>query len=373
MIKLNFVVILLSVCLSLSASDSLFVYIEKHELKNNDTLNFECAYKYENVSRSKITLNVVIENIEKTKQWKFRYPLINGSASPAIIVGKDIPEGKYAISFLIQNDFLRVKGKIRDYNSKSKGINFILLTKDKDAFLDFLAPDKQGYFTTKKMLFEDTARVVFSEIGRKNQYLYIDLENYLDSSFTPIAMLTEFITIGTPLNIMDSSKILNYKFDFSNQKNYTLTQALVNSTTKKKVTLFDEAYSSGLFKFGSSQIFDGLESNQIGNSIDIFTFLQGRIAGLIVNKDNAGSYKLKWREGPVDVYLDEFKVDNDFASYINTNDIAMIKVFSPIGGGPSLNGSIAIYTKRGAFYSENSSRKYNFQVRGYNPQTEIWK
>ena len=82
---------------------------------------------------------------------------------------------------------------------------------------------------------------------------------------------------------------------------------------------------------------------------------------------------LKWREGHVDVYLDEFKVDNEMASYVNTNDIAMVKVFPPLSGGPTGNGAIAIYTKRGAYYTENSTRKYNFQIIGYSPDISTWK
>jgi hypothetical protein len=161
--------------------------------------------------------------------------------------------------------------------------------------------------------------------------------------------------------------------DLNEKKHFTLNQVTVKSVLKKKVELFDEEYSSGLFKFGFPQIFDGIEGNQIGYSMDIFSFLQGRVAGLQVKRNSMGNYNLKWRDGNVDVYLDEFKVDNEMASYVNTNDIAMIKVFPPFSGGPSGNGSIAIYTKRGAYYSENSSRKYNFEVIGYNPEICTWQ
>ena len=224
-----------------------------------------------------------------------------------------------------------------------------------------------------QMIFEDTARIVFSEIGRKNQGLYIDLETYLDSTYTPIARLTDFITIGNINKVMDTSLIENYKFDLNTSNKFTINEAVVKSTLKKKVELFDQEFSSGLFKFGSPQIFDGIEGTQIGNSIDVFNFLQGRIAGLKVNRDAFGNYALKWRESNVDVYLDEFKVDNEMASYVNTNDIAMIKVFSPMSGGPNGNGMIVIYTKRGAYYTDNSTRKYNFQVIGYTPDIYIWK
>ena len=354
-------------------ADSLFINIENHELKKGDTLFFDCTYKYENPIFSKITLNVVFENLENKKQWKFRYPLINGTVAPGIVISNTIPDGKYAVTFLLQNDFLRVKGQIRDYNPRSKGFNYLLLTKNKDSYIGFLTPENGGFFSTPKMIFEDTARFVFSENGKKNQYLYIDLETYLDSTFTPIAKMTEFIQVGSIKNKIDTVRAENYKLDLNAAKKFTLDDVTVKSKIKKKVELFDEEYASGLFKFGSPQIFDGIEGTQIGNSIDVFNFLQGRIAGLKVNRDAFGNYALKWRESNVDVYLDEFKVDNEMASYVNTNDIAMIKIFSPMSGGPNGNGMIVIYTKRGAYYTDNSTRKYNFQVIGYTPDIYIWK
>lgn len=368
----SFILMLMSFCAIASNADTLSINIEKHALKKGDTLFFDCAYKYDNPSKSKITLNVVIENIEKTKQWKFRYPLMNGASAPGIIIGDAIPDGKYAVTFLLQNDFLRLKGKIKDYSPNSKGLNYLLLAKNKDSYIGFLNLGNSGYFTTPKMIFEDTARIVFSEIGRKNQSLFIDLETYLDSTYTPIAQITEFITIGNIAQQVNGAVNENYKFDVSDNKQFTLNQVNVKSVLKKKIELFDETYASGMFKFGYPTIFDGIEGTQIGNATDIFSFLQGRIAGLKVARDMMGTYTLKWRESNVDVYLDEFKVDNEMASYVNTNDIAMIKVFSPMGGGPTGNGTIAIYTKRGAYYTENSTRKYNFEVIGYAPEITIW-
>jgi hypothetical protein len=248
-----------------------------------------------------------------------------------------------------------------------------MLGKDKANFIDFLKPDPQGNFTTHKMLFEDTARFVFSEIGKKNDYLYIDLKTSIDSAYTPIAQKTEFITIGNLKANQDTSIFKNYKLDSVNTNDkYTLKEVIVKSAKKKKVELFDEAYASGLFKFGFPTIFDGLEGNEIGNSMDIFSYLQGRVAGLKINRDVTGSYVLTWRGGIVDVYLDEFKVDDDIASYVNSNDVAMIKVYPPLSGGPTGNGTIAIYTKRGA-YSDNMSRRYNFLVKGYTPLITTWK
>jgi len=373
MIKIYLTILTAFLFLNAQASDTLYVKVEKHDLKRNDTLFFECNFKYETPDESKITLNVIIENIERTKQWKFRYPLLQGFSSPAIVIDNSIPEGKYAVNFLVQKDFLIVAGKVKDHNPKSKGFNYLMLGKDKASYIDFVKADAQGNFSTHKMLFEDTARFVFSEIGKKNEFLYINLKTTIDSAYTPIAQKTEFITIGNLKVNQDTSISNNYKFDTAiiNEK-FTLKEVMVKSVKKKKVELFDEQYATGLFKFGFPTIFDGLESNEIGNAMDIFSYLQGRVAGLSIKRDNTGSYVLTWRGGIVDVYLDEFKVDDDIASYVNSNDVAMIKVYPPLSGGPTGNGTIAIYTKRGA-YTDNMSRKYNFLVKGYSPLISTWK
>ena len=367
-------IIIISIFLSklATASDSLFVKIEQHRLKKNDTIFFDCNFKYNNPNENKITLNIIIENIEKTKQWKFRYPLLQGYSAPAIIIDSTIADGNYAVNFMVQKDFLKIIGKVRDHNPKSKGFNYLMLGKDKSNYIGLLNADENGNFATPKMLFEDTARFIFSEIGKKNQYLYIDINTPIDSIYTPLTQKTEFIQIGTVTNIMDSNNVPSYQFNNANNNQFTLNEIVVKSVKKKKVVLFDEAYSTGLFKFGFPQIFDGLESDEIANSMDIFTFLQGRVAGLKIIKDLTGNNVITWRGGHVDIYLDEFKVDDDIASYVNSNDIAMVKVFPPLSGGPTGNGAIALYTKRGEF-SDNASRKYNFLVKGYTPLLSHWK
>jgi hypothetical protein len=349
------------------------VKINKYDFKRTDTIIFDCQFKYEKIAESKITLNVIIENLDKTRQWKFRYPLLQGYTVPAIIIDERIPSGKYIINFLVQNDFLTIAGKIRDHNPKSKGLNYLMLGKDKANYIDILKPDNLGNFSTHKMLFEDSAKFIFSEIGKKNEFLYIDLVTTIDSAFNPIVKKSEFITIGDPkLSITASTIYSNTNDSTSLNPKFTLNEVVVKSAKKNKVELFDEAYSTGLFKFGFPTIFDGLESNEMGNSMDVFTYLQGRVAGLKINRDLTGSYVLTWRGGIVDVYLDEFKIDDDIASFLNASDIAMIKVYPPLSGGPTGNGTIAIYTKRGA-YTDNSIRKYNFLVKGYTPLITTWK
>lgn len=354
-------------------NDSLFVKLDKQQFNKKDTLNIECEYKYHTPDEALMTLNVIIEDVEKTKQWRYRYPLLKGSANPILIIDSTLNEGRYAINFIVQKDFLKLEGKVKNYNAKSKGFNYFLLGKNKANYLSTLSTEKSGYFSTPKLLFEDTAQFVFSEIGSKTNYLYIDLKTSIDSFFTPIAQHTAFITIGPPNVKVDTTIEAEYTFDIIElDPKFTLNEVIVNSEKKKKVEVFDEQYATSLFKFGYSRIFDGIESYEIANSMDVFFFLQGRVAGLNIVRVNTGGYALSWRGGPVDVFLDEMRVYDNISNLINTNDIAMVKVFPPISGGPSGNGAIAIYTKR-AGNLDDISRKYFFKVNGYSPQFSSWK
>ena len=153
-----------------------------------------------------------------------------------------------------------------------------------------------------------------------------------------------------------------------------MNKVVVNAIKKKKIEKFDEEYSSGLFKGGLAKIFDGIEGNDISNSFDILLFLQSRVAGLKIQRNNNfsvnDSYNISWRNRPVDIFIDEFKIEQSSQLLINPSDVAMIKVFGPLEGGPSLNGCIAIYTKRGEY--DDNERKYNFLVKGYTPLVIEW-
>ncbi len=82
--------------------------------------------------------------------------------------------------------------------------------------------------------------------------------------------------------------------------------------------------------------------------INIFTYLQGKVAGLQINT-GGGQPCLQWRGGSPQLYLDQTPADASMVSSLSVNDVAYIKVFRPpfMGGFNGANGAIAIYTRRG--------------------------
>ena len=161
-----------------------------------------------------ISTDFTIENIEKTRVWKFRYPILNGEIQADLVINENLPEGKYAVNFLVQKDFFTIKGKVRDYNPKSKGLLYLMMSKGKANYFGNLLPDAGGDFQIGKMAFPDTARFVFSPIGKRTNDLQIDLVTPLDSAFTPVFVSTQIITVGNPkLSLADTIK--PYVFDES--------------------------------------------------------------------------------------------------------------------------------------------------------------
>jgi hypothetical protein len=126
-----------------------------------------------------------------------------------------------------------------------------------------------------------------------------------------------------------------------------LENVTVTSKTKSPLQLMDEKYASGLF-IGDAYQFDLVNDPVAMGSINIFYYLQGKVAGLQVDASRTPP-TLAWRGGSPQLYLDETPTDPDFISSVNVNDVAYIKVFRPpfMGGFNGANGAIAIYTRKG--------------------------
>jgi hypothetical protein len=365
----------LFIAISLKANDTLLVKVNQKEFFAGDTLSFDATLHYSNKHMAAVTLNVWIEDLLKNRRWKYRYPLLNGYAGGDIIISEKIPPGKYAVNFLLQDEFFKIDGTIQDYSTKTTSLNYLMLTKQKRSLINFTNVDAVGNFRVKNIVFEDTARFIFSQIGKKKSSLTIALKTPLDSAFTPMLSNTQFFTLKSKNNTIVTDTANNYVFDSKRFGEMTLDDVTVTTKAKKKVEKFEEEFVSALFQGGNAKVFDGIDDTELGSSLDIFSFLQGRVAGLDISRGEDGNYIAKWRSGNTEFFVDEFKTDAEGVQYLSTADVAMIKVFSPpayLSAGGSDGGAIAIYTKRGV-YADNKGRKFNFLIKGYTPAAVIWQ
>lgn len=352
-------------------------------LKRGEILDFQCTIPDVNALKlTSATLNVWIDDLEKNKRWKFRYPIINGEVSASLAVSDKITDGKYAVNFLVQRGFFKFMGEVVDHNKKDSLINYMMIPRNKKAsYFDNTRVLPDGSFRLKSTLFEDSAYFIFTPLQKvKNNDLLIRIETPLDSFFTPVLASTRFITVGnTKMPVAANDPFLTntntYTFNADDPVDKTLLPGVtVIGKIKKKVEQFDDENSRGLFKRDDAIIFDGLDSDQIGRSFTVFQFLQGKVPGLTIEKDSVGQEVGKWRNEIVEIYVDEFRMEAGDHLFVIPTDIAMIKVFRPPAQLSSFSGgagAIALYTKKGRYATANS--RHNFIVKGYTSLESTWE
>jgi hypothetical protein len=148
------------------------------------------------------------------------------------------------------------------------------------------------------------------------------------------------------------------------QKVKTLTAVTVRAHVKSDKERLDERYSSGMFSGGDATVMD-LVDDPLANAMpDIFTYLQGKVAGLQITPGNGpgGTPSLSWRGGTPSLYLNEMQTDAQQLSSTPVSDIAMVKIFRPgsgVGFGGGAGGTIVVYTKRGG--DEKKGEDPNFK------------
>jgi len=371
-------IVLAATAITAQADHNIRVKINKFSFAAKDTIQFSCVIpEYSKLGLAAATLNVWIQDVDKQQTWKYRYPILNGECEGTLAIGDSIKPGKYAINFVVQSGLFKVYGNITSaYNEKT--LNYLMMVKGKKSYFGSVEVQNGKSFLVKNVLFEDDASFLFSPTKKgKANNLMINVTTPLDSVFTPLAVFSQVVDIKPELYTAEETRPRpTYKFDFDKAyANTTLPDVIVYSKGKKKVEQYDAAYSTALFQGGDARIFDGLENDDIANSIDIETFLTTRVPGLRLVNTEPGQTNFVWRGLPVTVYIDEFRLEEGDAIFVTPYDVAMIKVYSPpasVNTGGGGGGAIAIYTKRGNF-DNNPARKYRFTFKGYTALDSVWK
>ena len=136
------------------------------------------------------------------------------------------------------------------------------------------------------------------------------------------------------------------------QKVKTLESVTVHGRQKTDKEKMEERYTSGMFAGGDAYTYDLVNDVTATGMMDIFQYLQGKVAGLQITTGNGpgGLPSLTWRGGTPGLYLNEMQVDASQLQSTPVSDIAMVKVFRPgsgVGFGGGSGGTIAVYTKKG--------------------------
>jgi hypothetical protein len=362
-------------CAGAKAGDSIEIKMNKFSFPAKDSIEFACTIPdYGKRKMAAVTLNVWIQDLEKKQTWKYRYPVLNGEVSCALAIGDSIKPGKYAINFILQQGLFRINGMLKN-NFSHKSLNYMMLSKSKQPLFNNVSLDPTGAFTIKNIVFQDEAFFVFTPGTKvKRNDLFINAATPLDSAFIPLALFTQIIDVKPELQKKTEMKDPPYVFDFTKTFiNTTLPDVVVTYKGKSKIEQYDDTYTSGLFKDNNARVFDGLNNEEISSFLDIPSFLQTKIPGLRIEKDN--NDRMIWREEPLTVYIDEYKLEDGDPIFVFPSEVAMIKVFPPpaaMNSGSSFGGAVAIYTKKGD-YDNNTTHKFKFYFKGYNGLDGVWR
>jgi hypothetical protein len=288
---------------------------------------------------------------------------------------EEMASGKFpSIRFSKDTAYLTLSGKIYGAlpSDLRQGGNIILLISRKNAESKIIAlpilPD--GSFNDPSYLFLDTLHV----------YYQLPKKKFGDAS----VRFMENLLPPLRYNIPASGYFVSHAMDTSgNSRHYQLADELnrllqqyegkmlgnvtIKTRAKSPLEVMDQKYTSGMFAGGDSYQFDLVNDNFASSSIDIFHYLQGKVAGLQINTSN-NPPTLQWRGGSPGLYVDEMQTDADLVSAIPVTDIAYVKIFRPpfMGSMGGSNGAIAIYTRRGDDVKPTPGKGLsNNQVRGY--------
>ncbi len=273
------------------------------------------------------------------------------------------PEIKYPV----ETDIIRVSGKVyglKNVSANDLMLNLIIQNKDSSKNFIFQPVTKEGLFQGENMFLFDTARIFynFNQNQKLNELTQVQFENGLLKASTKQLELKDENILNLwndSVSLAKMNAFLQMQEDWKKRSSYkTLQEVIIKAKVKTKEQAIDERYASGLFAGGDAQVFDFLNDPAALAGIDIISYLQGRVPGLMINRAGA-STTMSWRGATPDLFLDQMQVGADFIQSINVQDIAMVKVFRPpffgsMGGGGG--GAIAIYTKKGGDYRGDNSK-----------------
>ena len=302
---------------------------------------------------------------------------------------KDVVAGKLpTITYPKETDYMQIKGTIFGDLNRSSMLNqtiFLMLQgKDSSKQSLMLPVDKQGKFLQRGVLFYDTAYIYYQLAGDKKLTDRVEIQ-FQTGLIQPTSKKYSSVTASPFLwtyNNKDSALIERSKMFYNEkekiQKRIAATQlneVTVRTRVKRPEDVLDEKYTSGLFAGGDSKQFDVTTDPFAAGAQDVFSYLQGRVAGLQIT-NNGADVSMSWRGHTPDLFLDEFKVDADQLKNIPMTDVAYVKVFPPpffgaTGGGAG--GAISVYTRKGGDVKPTPGKGLNFkQLAGYTPYKEFY-
>ena len=303
-----------------------------------------------------------------------------------------LAKGKLPVIKAPEQNYLSLKVEVLGVDpykiSKEESLNVILSRKDSSTQM-LSVPHLSGLkFGITGLVFYDTARAFYQfNVNRKlsNEAAVTFNTGLLKGSrmVKPLTQSYEGWTAEDSIylrrNRFIMEEIARVK-PITDQKVKTLESVTVKGRVKSDAEKLDEKYASGMFSGGDAYTFDLINDPYAVSMMDIFQYLQGKVAGLqiVTGQGPGGAPSLSWRGSSPSLYLNEMQVDASQLQSTPVSDVAMVKVFRPgsgVGFGGGAGGVIAVYTKKGGDEKRSDA---NFKgldralLTGYSPVKEFY-
>ena len=280
------------------------------------------------------------------------------------------------IKYPRDTSYMTLSGKVYGATPSQLGAAgaVILMVNQKNVGLQVLTVpvSPNGYFNDSSVLIFDTARVYY-QFPKKHGLSDVSVQ-FMPGRLPPFTNNAK--ASGFFANHLADTTGNHYHIQMNDalerELKYLKGKVLATVTVKARPTSptaeMDKKYTSGLFSGGDAHEFDLVNDPFAASSMDIFQYLQGKVAGLQINS-TSNPPSLSWRGGTPQVYVDEIPTTTDMVSSVPVSDVAYIKVFPPpfMGGfGGGSGGAIAIYTRKGGDRKEEPGKGLsNNSVSGY--------
>lgn len=203
------------------------------------------------------------------------------------------------------------------------------------------------------MLFTDTTTVYYS--FNKNKQLdntIVQIHNGFQPATQLVPQAQQRSAIDSTWLLFMQQRLQQQKIADSLSKTNTLQEVVVQTKMKTRKEEINDAYvQNGMFNNpGSEQLFDVMSDARAAGTPNIFNYLKGMVAGLVIREDMLNGAQVTWRGDNTELYLNEIRVDARTLQTVPMSDIAVVKTFRPPFMGAYMGGSggaIAVYTKKG--------------------------
>jgi hypothetical protein len=298
----------------------------------------------------------------------------------------DLAAGRKPVLKFPNDPFLSLSAKVFGISNSSplrQDEEIFAIVKGSDSTSHFITLPKTGkdQFSIDNAFFFDTLKVYYD--FTKDKKLKDRASVFFDNNFykgaKKIDMLAQpWYMQNTDTAILNRAKFLAAQLTkFGSKwdpKGNVLENVTVTTRVKSRIQQLEEKYTSGMFRNADGFDFD-FTNDANSYSQDIFSFLQGRVPGLQINR-SGGDASVSWRGSATSLFIDEMQADADRLLSLPVTDIAYVKVIRPpfmgaFGGGAG--GAIAVYTRKGGDVQMQPGKGLNSTVvTGYSSNKQFY-